>query len=163
MSLLAWYLAIPGHEQNVRVPAVLFHLPKATQEEPSASLPIDYPFEWGSSKGSTWNFDMSFEVNQGIPIDAALGIPSKRDRSIAPGDLIVSRGSNLAPVGVPFWLRYAITHNVNPQDVGYAFVNLLQFSNQASDALEPFVPIAIGMVQKGKFPRWRLTVDTTGS
>lgn len=66
MNLLPWFLKIPGHEQNVRIPSAPATIVVVEDTIENEQPPMT--FTWGSFGGDS-SFDMSFAVKQGIPAD----------------------------------------------------------------------------------------------
>jgi len=95
MDLLPWFRRIPGHEINVRIPSAP-NTPKVTIDTVETDVIEDQPmtFTWGSTRGSDWDFDMSFDVNQGIPEDLTWDMPTRKEDRVKVPWVPESRSSN---------------------------------------------------------------------
>jgi len=78
MSLLPWFLKIPGHDQNVRIPSAPFRI--AAREDTAATDEPPMTFTWGSTSGSEWDFSFGIPIKQGIPGPIDLKLARKRVR-----------------------------------------------------------------------------------
>lgn len=77
MNLLAWYSRIPGQEINVRIPSAPNQVKQTTDVVETDPQTQPMTFTWGSSTGSEWNFDVSFDVKQGIDGPIAFDMPTR--------------------------------------------------------------------------------------
>ncbi len=64
MDLLPWFLKIPGHERNVRIPTAPTKVVQVIDTLEEDAYP--WTMTWGSTLGSEWDFSIGFDVNQGI-------------------------------------------------------------------------------------------------